>query len=67
MGMGWILDGKPFYYLSEVYLNNAPAYPKKLNLAGLKEVNSRIVFYDSEIFDMLHIEILKHCGNKIKS
>jgi len=28
LGMAWLLEGKPFYYLSEVYLNNAYAYPK---------------------------------------
>ena len=66
LGMAWLLEGKPFYYLSEVYLNNAYAYPKKLNLAGLKEVNSRIVFYDPEMVDTLYTEILKHYGNTTK-
>jgi len=27
-GMGWVLDGKVFYYLNHVYLNDAYAYPK---------------------------------------
>jgi len=53
-GMAWILEGKVFYYLSDVYLNNAYAYPKYLNLAGVKESHSRIVFFDPEMVDLLN-------------
>lgn len=58
-GMAWILDGKPFYYLSNVYLNDTYAYPKKLNLAAVKETNSRIVFFDPEMVEILNGHILR--------
>lgn len=58
-GMAWMLESKPFYYLSDVYLNNSYAYPKKLNLAALKEVNSRIIFFDPEMVEILNEHLLK--------
>lgn len=57
-GMAWMLENKPFYYLSDVYLNNSYAYPKKLNLAAVKETNSRIVFFDPEMAEILNGHIL---------
>jgi len=59
-GMAWMLESIPFYYLSNVYLNNSHAYPKKLNLAAVKEANSRLVFFDPEMVDMLQAHIKKH-------